>query len=180
MLPNWLLISLLSSSFTDRTSMRFWIHLIRSASLVNISSKAISDNICNQKLSMKFSIGKFFYWLKALNFCSLFFSSKLKSSAHPVEEADNPFCLVSAGDCWSMTFETVSEATRLWIKGGGFSVARLLGDAADAWEIQWRCPCHLPSCASGLSLFPFFRRREDKPDDVYFWRVLHCKCMFFF
>ena len=28
-----------------------------------------------------------------------------------------------------MTFETVSEATRLWIKGGDFSVTRLLGDA---------------------------------------------------
>lgn len=27
-----------------------------------------------------------------------------------------------------MTFETVSEATRLWIKGREFSVARLLGD----------------------------------------------------
>jgi phosphatidylserine decarboxylase len=27
-----------------------------------------------------------------------------------------------------MTFETVSEATRLWIKGRDFSVARLLGD----------------------------------------------------
>jgi phosphatidylserine decarboxylase len=28
-----------------------------------------------------------------------------------------------------MTFATVSEATRLWIKGREFSVARLLGDA---------------------------------------------------
>lgn len=28
-----------------------------------------------------------------------------------------------------MTFETVGEATRLWIKGREFSVARLLGDA---------------------------------------------------
>ena len=28
-----------------------------------------------------------------------------------------------------MTFETVSEATRLWIKGREFSVARLLGDS---------------------------------------------------
>jgi phosphatidylserine decarboxylase len=27
-----------------------------------------------------------------------------------------------------MTFETVSEATRLWIKGQDFTVARLLGD----------------------------------------------------
>ena len=56
------------------------------------------------------------------------FSSKLKSSARPVENADDPFRLVSAADCRLMTFETVSEATRLWIKGREFSVARLLGD----------------------------------------------------
>ena len=56
------------------------------------------------------------------------FSSKLKSSARPVEDADDPFRLVSAADCRLMTFETVNEATRLWIKGRDFSVARLLGD----------------------------------------------------
>jgi hypothetical protein len=37
-----------------------------------------------------------------------------------------------------MAFETVSEATRIWIKGREFSVARLLGDAYkgqfDAYE----------------------------------------------
>jgi len=57
-----------------------------------------------------------------------FFYRKLKSSARPVEDADDPFRLVSAADCRLMTFETVSEATRLWIKGREFSVARLLGD----------------------------------------------------
>jgi hypothetical protein len=31
------------------------------STLLNISSKAISDNICNQKLSMNFSIGNLFY-----------------------------------------------------------------------------------------------------------------------
>lgn len=34
-----------------------------------------------------------------------------------------------------MLFETVNEATRLWIKGREFSVARLLGEAySDQWE----------------------------------------------
>lgn len=34
-----------------------------------------------------------------------------------------------------MAFETVSEATRLWIKGREFTVARLLGEAyKDQWE----------------------------------------------
>ena len=36
--------------------------------------------------------------------------------------------LVSGADCRMMAFETVSEATRLWIKGREFTVARLLGD----------------------------------------------------
>ncbi|KAF8808440.1 hypothetical protein BYT27DRAFT_7188951 [Phlegmacium glaucopus] len=58
-----------------------------------------------------------------------FFYRKLKPSARPVEAADDPYRLVSAADCRLMTFETVSEATRLWIKGREFSVARLLGAA---------------------------------------------------
>ena len=55
--------------------------------------------------------------------------SKLKMSARPIDEAENPNRLVSAADCRLMAFETVNEATRLWIKGREFTVARLLGDA---------------------------------------------------
>ncbi|KAF8957740.1 phosphatidylserine decarboxylase-domain-containing protein [Flammula alnicola] len=58
-----------------------------------------------------------------------FFYRKLKPSARPVESPNDPYRLVSAADCRLMTFETVSEATRLWIKGREFTVARLLGDA---------------------------------------------------
>lgn len=57
-----------------------------------------------------------------------FFYRKLKPDARPVEEPDNSDRLVSAADCRMMAFETVSEATRLWIKGREFTVARLLGD----------------------------------------------------
>lgn len=46
-----------------------------------------------------------------------------------MEAEDDPHRLVSAADCRLMTFETVNEATRLWIKGREFSVSRLLGDA---------------------------------------------------
>ncbi|THH08914.1 hypothetical protein EW145_g2382 [Phellinidium pouzarii] len=57
-----------------------------------------------------------------------FFYRKLNPDARPVEDPDDPTRLVSAADCRMMTFETVSEATRLWIKGREFTVARLLGD----------------------------------------------------
>lgn len=57
-----------------------------------------------------------------------FFYRKLKPSARPTESPDDPRRLVSAADCRLMVFETVSEATKLWIKGREFSTARLLGD----------------------------------------------------
>ncbi|KAJ7198252.1 phosphatidylserine decarboxylase-domain-containing protein [Mycena pura] len=58
-----------------------------------------------------------------------FFYRKLKPTARPIEAPDDPYRLVSGADCRLMAFESVSEATRLWIKGREFTVARLLGDA---------------------------------------------------
>lgn len=57
-----------------------------------------------------------------------FFYRKLKPSARPVTNPDDPRTLVSCADCRMMAFQTVSEATRIWIKGREFSVARLLGE----------------------------------------------------
>jgi phosphatidylserine decarboxylase len=58
-----------------------------------------------------------------------FFYRKLKPDARPVEDPENPKRIVSGADCRMMAFETVSDATRLWIKGREFTVARLLGEA---------------------------------------------------
>jgi len=58
-----------------------------------------------------------------------FFYRKLKPDARPVDSPSDSYRLVSAADCRFMAFESVNEATRLWIKGREFSVARLLGDA---------------------------------------------------
>ncbi|KAG5717543.1 C2 domain-containing protein C31G5.15, partial [Termitomyces sp. T112] len=58
-----------------------------------------------------------------------FFYRKLKPSARPIESPDDPYRLVSAADCRLMTFATIDDATRLWIKGREFSVPKLLGDA---------------------------------------------------
>ena len=54
--------------------------------------------------------------------------SKLKETARPLESPTDPARLVSCADCRMMAFETVSDATRLWIKGREFSVKRLLGE----------------------------------------------------
>ena len=54
---------------------------------------------------------------------------KLKPDARPVENPDDPNRLVSGADCRLMAFESVNDATRVWIKGREFSVARLLGEA---------------------------------------------------
>ena len=54
---------------------------------------------------------------------------KLKPDARPIDAPSDPYRLVSGADCRLLTFETVSQATRLWIKGREFSIARLLGDA---------------------------------------------------
>jgi Phosphatidylserine decarboxylase len=58
-----------------------------------------------------------------------FFYRKLKPSARLIEKPDDPYRLVSAADCRFMAFTTVDDATRLWIKGREFTVARLLGEA---------------------------------------------------
>ncbi|KAM0791836.1 hypothetical protein ACM66B_004094 [Microbotryomycetes sp. NB124-2] len=58
-----------------------------------------------------------------------FFYRKLKPDARPVAEPDNPNVLVSAADCRATFFESVDDATRLWIKGREFTVAKLLGPA---------------------------------------------------
>lgn len=45
-----------------------------------------------------------------------------------MDSPDDPTILVSGADCRMMAFETVGEATQIWIKGRDFTVARLLGD----------------------------------------------------
>ena len=81
-----------------------------------------------QKLSTSSSIGRY----RASPCCRSLINHallrKLKPGARPVEIEDDPYRLVSGADCRLMVFETVNEATRLWIKGRDFSVARLLGD----------------------------------------------------
>jgi hypothetical protein len=94
--------------------------------------------------------------------------SKLKPSARPVELPDHPYRLVSGADFRLMAFESVNEATRRWITGREFIIARLLGDAYKGQAERY---------AGGLwrSSFPLTRRRYDRTHDVYLGRILHCE-----
>ncbi|KAI8579592.1 hypothetical protein K450DRAFT_241742 [Umbelopsis ramanniana AG] len=57
-----------------------------------------------------------------------FFYRKLKVDARPCDKPEDPKIAVSAADCRMMTFATIDDATKLWIKGQEFSVGKLLGD----------------------------------------------------
>lgn len=76
-------------------------------------------------------IGEHAYWNphRVPNLIFLENGSKLKPNARPIDSPDDPTLLVSAADCRLMVFETVSEATHLWIKGREFAIGCLLGDA---------------------------------------------------
>lgn len=58
-----------------------------------------------------------------------FFTRELKPSARPIHSPDEPGVFVSCADCRVIIFQTLEEATRIWIKGLKFSLAELLGDA---------------------------------------------------
>ncbi|CDR45926.1 RHTO0S11e06370g1_1 [Rhodotorula toruloides] len=57
-----------------------------------------------------------------------FFYRKLKPDARPVSDPEDPRTVVSCADCRAMFFQTVDDATSIWIKGREFTVARMLGD----------------------------------------------------
>ncbi|KAI8370475.1 phosphatidylserine decarboxylase-domain-containing protein [Radiomyces spectabilis] len=57
-----------------------------------------------------------------------FFYRKLKPGSRPCDSPNDPSVAVSPADCRMLAFQTVNDATRLWIKGIEFSLAKLLDD----------------------------------------------------
>ncbi|KAF9994890.1 hypothetical protein BGZ79_000325 [Entomortierella chlamydospora] len=57
-----------------------------------------------------------------------FFYRKLKPNARVLSSPTNDNVAVSPADCRMICFQTISDATKFWIKGKQFTVARLLGD----------------------------------------------------
>lgn len=58
-----------------------------------------------------------------------FFYRALKPGARPCSAPDQPGIVVSPADCRSVVFNSVNQATKIWVKGREFSIKRLLGDA---------------------------------------------------
>jgi len=57
-----------------------------------------------------------------------FFAREIKESARPIDEPENELVTSSPADCRMTAYPTIELATRYWIKGFGFTVARLLAD----------------------------------------------------
>jgi len=58
-----------------------------------------------------------------------FFYRALKPGARPCSAPDNPKVIVSPADCRSVVFNKIDDATKIWVKGREFTIARLLGNA---------------------------------------------------
>ena len=58
-----------------------------------------------------------------------FFAREIKESARPIAEPQNDLVTSSPADCRLTAFPTLSLATKYWIKGFGFTLEKLLGDA---------------------------------------------------
>ena len=64
-----------------------------------------------------------------------FFAREIRPDARPVDEPNNDFVTSSPADCRLTAFPTIDLATKYWIKGFGFTLERLFGDAALAQEL---------------------------------------------
>ena len=57
-----------------------------------------------------------------------FFAREIRPDARPVADPGNDHVISSPADCRLTGFSTIDLATKYWIKGFGFTVAKLLGD----------------------------------------------------
>ena len=57
-----------------------------------------------------------------------FFAREIKESARPIAEPESDLVVSSPADCRLTAYATIDLATEYWIKGNGFSIAKLLED----------------------------------------------------
>lgn len=59
-----------------------------------------------------------------------FFAREIKASARPLADPMNDKVVSSPADCRMTVFPTISQATKFWIKGFGFSIPSLLDSSS--------------------------------------------------
>ena len=59
-----------------------------------------------------------------------FFAREIREDARPIDDPTNDLVSSSPADCRLTAYPTIDLATKYWIKGFGFSLEKLLGDAA--------------------------------------------------
>lgn len=74
-------------------------------------------------------------WRKYATFND-FFSREIRADARPVAEMADGTVVSSAADCRFTAYPTVDLATRYWIKGFGFTVAKLLDSTTEAGTFE--------------------------------------------
>jgi phosphatidylserine decarboxylase len=57
-----------------------------------------------------------------------FFYRALKPDARPCSAPDRPEIITSPADCRSVVFNTIDDATRIWVKGRDYSLEKLFGE----------------------------------------------------
>lgn len=65
-----------------------------------------------------------------------FFAREIREDARPIDQPDEEGVSSSPADCRLTAFPTIDLATRYWIKGFGFSLAKLLDDEALAQQFD--------------------------------------------
>jgi len=68
--------------------------------------------------------------LDSFNNFNEFFYRELKPGMRPIDSPDDPSVFVSPADCRCVVFDTITDATRVWVKGRNFTVGALLDDPA--------------------------------------------------
>ncbi|KAI9767754.1 MAG: hypothetical protein M1840_005435 [Geoglossum simile] len=90
-----------------------------------VSTREISSFIAFHQLDMS----EVLLPLEQFKSFNEFFYRALKPGQRPCSAPDNPKIIVSPADCRSVVFNTIDDATKVWIKGREFSISRLLGKA---------------------------------------------------
>jgi len=65
-----------------------------------------------------------------------FFYRKLKPSARPIADRNNPKVVVSPADCRFHSFPTITSATEIWVKGTNFTLQHLVHNTELAKEFE--------------------------------------------